>query len=86
MQYRTDLAVEVDALLAEARQQAQGYIKKQSQIDEDISVTEIKITTEEGERTFGKPRGTYTTLEVEGVLEEKNDIIMRAARALAAEL
>ena len=53
MQYRTDLAVEVDALLAEARQQAQGYIKKQSQIDEDISVTEIKITTEEGERAFG---------------------------------
>jgi len=86
MNYRTDLAVEVDALLAEARQQAQGYIKKQSQIDEDISVTEIRITTEEGESAFGKPRGTYTTLEVRGVLEEKNDIIMRAARALAEEL
>ena len=86
MQYRTDLAVETDALLAEARQQAQGYIKKQSQIDEDISVTDITITTPEGEEAFGKPRGTYITLEVRGILEEKNDIIMRAARALAAEL
>ena len=86
MQYRTDLAVETDALLAEARQQAQGYIKKQSQIDEDISVTDITITTPEGEEAFGKPRGTYITLEVRGILEEKNDIIMRASRALAAEL
>ncbi len=86
MQYRTDLAVEVDSFLAQARQQAQGYIKKQSQIDEDIAVTEITITTEDGEKAFGKPRGTYTTVEIQGVLEEKNDIIMRAARALAAEL
>ena len=47
MQYRTDLAVEVDALLAEAQQRAQGYIKKQCQIDEDIAVTDITITTED---------------------------------------
>lgn len=86
MKYRTDLAVEVDALLSEARQQAQGYIKKQSQIDEDIAVTDITITTPEGEAAFGKRRGTYITLEIRDVLEGKNDIIMRASRALAAEL
>ncbi|MBQ1229075.1 MAG: GPR endopeptidase, partial [Firmicutes bacterium] len=86
MQYRTDLAVEVDALLAEAQQRAQGYIKKQCQIDEDIAVTDITITTEDGEAAFGKPRGTYITLEVQGVLEEKNDIIRRASKALAEEL
>ena len=86
MQYRTDLAVEVDALLAEAQQRAQGYIKKQCQIDEDIAVTDITITTEDGETAFGKPRGTYITVEVQGVLEEKNDIIRRASKALAEEL
>ena len=86
MQYRTDLAVEVDALLAEAQQRAQGYIKKQCQIDEDIAVTDITITTEDGEASFGKPRGTYITVEVQGVLEEKNDIIRRASKALAEEL
>jgi len=86
MQYRTDLAVEVDALLAEAQQKAQGYIKKQCQIDEDIAVTDITITTEDGEAAFGKPRGNYITVEVQGVLEEKNDIIRRASKALAEEL
>ena len=86
LNYRTDLAVETEQLLGEARQRAQGYIKKESRIDEDISVTEIEITDEEGEKAFGKPRGTYITLEVKGILEEKNGIKERAARALADRL
>ncbi len=86
MNYRTDLAVERSQLLDEAGQRAQGYIKKQSQIDEDIAVTEIEITTEDGEKAFGKPRGTYITLEVNGVLAEKSQIKERAARALADRL
>lgn len=86
LNYRTDLAVETEQLLGEARQRAQGYIKKESRIDEDISVTEIEITGEEGEKAFGKPRGTYITLEVRGILEEKNGIKERAARALADRL
>ena len=86
MNYRPDLAVERSQLLDEAGQRAQGYIKKQSQIDEDIAVTEIEITTEDGEKAFGKPRGTYITLEVKGVLEEKSQIKERAARALADRL
>ncbi len=86
MNYRTDLAVERSQLLDEAGQRAQGYIKKQSQIDEDIAVTEIEITTEDGEKAFGKPQGTYITLEVKGVLEEKSQIKERAARALADRL
>ena len=86
LNYRTDLAVETEQLLGEARQRAQGYIKKESRIDEDISVTEIEITGEEGEKAFGKPRGTYITLEVNGILEEKDGIKERAARALADRL
>ena len=86
LNYRTDLAVETEQLLGEARQQAQGYIKKESRIDDDISVTEIEITGEEGEKAFGKPRGTYITLEVKGILEEKDGIKERTARALADRL
>lgn len=86
LNYRTDLAVETEQLLGEARQQAQGYIKKESRIDDDISITEIEITSAEGEKAFGKPRGTYITLEVKGILEEKNGIKERTARALADRL
>ena len=99
MNYRTDLAVELDALLEEARQAAKqksgaaqpsqtatGYIKKQMQLDEDIAVISIEITDEAGEKAFGKPRGTYVTIEIQGLLAEKENIRERAARAVAAEL
>ena len=99
MNYRTDLAVELDELLEEARlaakrkngdeqpaQTATGYSKKQMQLDEDISVISIKILDEAGEKAFGKPRGTYVTVEVQKLLEEKENIRERAARAVAEEL
>lgn len=86
MQYRTDLAIENQELLEEARQRATGYIKKQRQIDEDICVTEIVIESEEGEKAFNKPKGSYITIEVEGILEQKDKIKERAAQTLAQEL
>lgn len=86
MKYRTDLAVECDELLEEAKAQAVGYTKKQSQIDEDISILEIIISSREGEEAFGKPKGTYITMEVDGILEQRDGIKERAAKALAAEL
>lgn len=116
MNYRTDLAVELDEMLAGEGKikdagvrcdaggddgvttagtvgdtgtrcggagNITGYIRKQSQIDEDISVIDIEITDEEGERAFGKPRGRYVTLEVQGILDQKDRIKERAAAALA---
>ena len=86
MQYRTDLAIENQELLEEVRERATGYIKKQQQKDEDICVTEIIITDETGEKAFGKSRGTYITVEIEGITEQKDGIKERAARALVVGL
>ncbi len=114
MNYRTDLAVELDEMLTAAQGRGEsgekgagdigagdvgegdrlstparnrtGYRRKQSQIDEDISVIDIEITDEEGARAFGKPRGRYVTLEIQGLAEQKNGIKERAAAALAEEL
>lgn len=86
MQYRTDLAIENHELIEEAKARATGYIKKQQQKDEDICVTEIIITDEQGETAFGKPKGTYITIEVDGILEQKDKIKERAAHTLAEEL
>ena len=118
MNYRTDLAVELDEMLTAARRGSgvgaqgagagngriegdteagigtgdaasapagniTGYIKKQSQIDEDISIIDIEITDEAGEQAFGKPRGRYATLEVQGVIDQRDGIKERAAAALS---
>ena len=56
MKYRTDLAIENQELLEQARTRAAGYIKKQRQIDEDISVIQIDIVSSEGEKA---PRHLY---------------------------
>ncbi len=86
MEYRTDLAIENHELLEEARAKATGYIKKQRQIDDDICVTEIKIISEDGEKAFGKKIGNYVTMEVQGIMQDKDDIKERASKALAEEL
>ena len=83
--YRTDLAVETQEML-EKTEKLTGFVRKSSQVDEDISVTHIRITDEAGVRSFGKPKGNYITIEVRGILEQKEDIRKRAARALAGVL
>ena len=55
-------------------------------LDEDIAVIEIEILNEEGEKAFQRPRGTYVTIEIQGLFEEKENIRERASRAVAAEL
>lgn len=86
MKYRTDLAIENYELLEEAKTRQTGYIKKQRQIDKDISVTEIQIISQAGEEAFGKKKGNYITIEVQGILEQKDDIKERTAKVLADEL
>ncbi len=86
MKYRTDLAIENHELLEEARAQVTGFVKKQRQFDEDICVTEISIVSEEGARAFGKKQGKYITVEVKGILEQKDGIKSRTSKALAIEL
>ena len=83
--YRTDLALEREQILRE-RGGGDGYTRKQCQVDEDISVTHITIISEEGETAFGRPKGNYITVEVQGIPEQKEDIHNRAARALAQVL
>lgn len=85
MRYRTDLAIENDEDIRNTGRKATGYIKKQQQKDEDICVTEILITDDDGTKAFGKPKGTYITLEVCGVAQ-KDGIKERASNALACEL
>ncbi len=89
MKYRTDLAVETVENLEETGKKPDaedGVVVRREQIDQDIRVTTIDIVNPKGEAILGKPCGRYVTMEVDGIAEEKEDIVNRAARALADQL
>lgn len=89
MKFRTDLAIERKELLDEesdGKTDHDGVLVDKYSVDDDIGCTKIRILDEEGERKLGKPRGTYITLEVSGLLDDLPEIKERAGKALAAEL
>lgn len=89
MKFRTDLAIERKELLDEEQgtsQDVEGVAMETIDYDEDIKSTRIQILNELGEAQLEKPKGSYITLEVQGVLEEKEGVKERAGKALAAEL
>lgn len=89
MKYRTDLAIERKELLDEARGSAkdiEGVSMEKIKYDEDITSTRIKILNPMGEMQLEKPMGNYITIEVNGILDEKDEIKERAGKALAKEL
>lgn len=89
MKYRTDLAVENIESLSESGVkpgEKDGVIIEKNQVDEDIRVISVEVSNLKGEILMGRPQGRYVTIEVDGIIEEKEGIKERAARALAAEL
>lgn len=89
MKYRTDLAVEgVENLQEKGVRPGEkdGVVIEKEDIDEDIKVTTIDIVNLKGEAMLGKPCGRYVTMEVAGILDEKEGITQRAAKALADQL
>lgn len=68
---RTDLAIESRELLDEGGGGYNGIESEEKEI-EDIKITYVRIKTEEGSRSMGKPIGTYITIESEKMRE--NDI------------
>jgi len=85
---RTDLALEARELWRESA----GETTKLSGVEawegerEGVPVTTVRILDEEGERELGKPRGSYVTLTLEGLERREDDILGRAAQAVAGEL
>ncbi len=84
---RTDLALESAQIWREAekKESLPGVEQIESQ-REGISVTTVKITSAEGAQALGKPMGTYITLHLADLLQWEKDALLRAAKAIAAEL
>lgn len=95
MRYRTDLAIEYvedfesAAELSESdtgKKVIEGTEIEEVIYDEDIKVTRISITDERGEMFFKKKKGNYITIEIDGIVDEKEGIRERGSKALAKEL
>mgnify|MGYP000438239368 CR=1 FL=1 len=61
---RTDLALEQKERFESDNVEVQGVVLEEDYDEErEIKVTTVKIETENGAKTMGKPVGTYITME-----------------------
>ena len=89
MKFRTDLAIERKDMLDSEKggeTEHEGVAVEKYSFDDDIKCTKIQILNEDGAKELGKPKGTYITLEVSGLLDDLPEIKERAGHALASEL
>ena len=65
LNFRTDLALEAQEMYVEANRKTseiEGVAVTSKNVGK-VLVTEVKITSENGEKSLGKPCGTYITME-----------------------
>jgi len=85
---RTDLALEARELWQESAGETTRLpgVEAREGEREGVGVTVVRILDERGEQALGKPRGNYVTLTLDGLGRREEDILGRAARAVAGEL
>ena len=71
---RTDLALEARERFEEENVEVRGVeVEESYNKEKDIRTTVVKITTENGARTMGRPQGTYITIESESLSAPDED-------------
>lgn len=69
-QARTDLALEAREYVEDVNGELRGVMVEEYEKTEiGMSVTKVRITTQNSAKLLGKPKGTYITLEVPGLCE-----------------
>ena len=81
---RTDLAVEENERIAKTQEETKGItVTEEDYEKEQIHITTVRITTENGAKQMGKPRGTYITLEAAEMIEDDEDYHREISKRLA---
>ena len=61
---RTDLALETTERFAEENAEIRGVeVHEEYDEEKDVRTTVVKIVTENGAKSMGRPQGTYITIE-----------------------
>ena len=86
--FRTDLASERREIYQKANnlKEIDGIETNQEEIDENIKVERVKITNENGEKSIGKPKGDYITIDIKNLKIAQEEEINKAQNALTKEL
>lgn len=81
---RTDLAVEENERITKAQEETKGIsVTEEDYGEEQIHITTVRITTENGAKQMGKPKGTYITLEAAEMIEDDEDYHREISERLA---
>lgn len=81
---RTDLAVEENERIAKAQEGTKGItVTEEDYEEEQIHIITVRITTENGAKQMGKPKGTYITLEAAEMIEDDEDYHREISKRLA---
>ena len=78
--FRTDLALERKDIYQKINklEQIDGIESTEEKINENLKVTRVEITNQNGEKAIGKPIGNYVTIDVKKLkLAEDEDIQKR---------
>ena len=83
--FRTDMAVERNDMYKKQNGQIDG-VEVQNEEKENIKITRVKITNEEGEKALNKPKGNYITLDIKNIKKIDNEQIEKISDNLAEKL
>ncbi len=86
--FRTDLALERRDIYKKINnlQQIDGVESAEENINENIKVSRVKITNQNGEQSLGKPIGNYVTIDVKNLKIAGEEEIQQTAETLTNEL
>ena len=86
--FRTDLALERRDIYQKVNklQQIEGVESTEENINENIKVSRVKITNQNGEQALGKPIGNYITIDVKKLKIAGEGEIQKASKTLSNEL
>ena len=86
--FRTDLALERTNMYRKANklEQIDGIDTDEENVSDNIKVSRVKITNENGEKAIGKKKGIYVTIDLKKFKLADDDEIQKASDILSKEL
>ena len=86
--FRTDLALARTNMYRQANklEQIDGIDTDEENVSDNIKVSRVKITNENGEKAIGKKKGIYVTIDLKKFKLADDDEIQKASDILSKEL